>query len=112
MDRISGSVSGIRQNPAIFQLSGIRPDTGYQKIGYPANRILIKNFFLILKNLIFENFGIIHHKSKIAGIRHQPDIPPEIRKNRTSQTIDTFAQIKFSNESFCATKTFETHKIF
>ena len=32
MDRISGSVSGIRRNPAIFQLSGIRPDTGYQKL--------------------------------------------------------------------------------
>ena len=55
MDRISGSVSGIRRNPAIFQLSGIRPDTGYQKTGYPvseypagypANRIFIKHFFL------------------------------------------------------------------
>ena len=28
-DRISGSVFGIRRNPAIFQLFGIRPDTGY-----------------------------------------------------------------------------------
>ena len=58
MDRISGLVSGIRRNPAIFQLSGIRPDTGYQKTGYPvfeypagypANRILMKTFSLTLR---------------------------------------------------------------
>ena len=59
MDWISGSVSSIRQNPAIFQQSGIRPDTGYQKTGYPANRILIKHFLLILIDLKFENFSII-----------------------------------------------------
>ena len=39
---------------------------------YPANRILIKHFFLILKDFKFENFSIIHHISKIASIR--PDI--------------------------------------
>ena len=42
MDQISGSVSGIQPDPAIFQLSGIQPDTRYQKpdTGYPANRII------------------------------------------------------------------------
>ena len=44
MDRITGSVSGIRRYPAIFQLSGIRPDTGY-----PANQILIRLFYSCLK---------------------------------------------------------------
>ena len=43
MNRIYGSVCGIRQNPAIFQLSGIRSDAGYlvsdYPAGYPANRI-------------------------------------------------------------------------
>ena len=75
---IIGSVSGIWQNPAIFQLSGIKPDTAYTRYPvseysarYPANWILIKHFFLI-KDLRFENFSIIHHMSKKAGIR--PDI--------------------------------------
>ena len=38
MDRISGSVSSIRQNPAIFQLSGIRSDTEYLKTGYLVSK--------------------------------------------------------------------------
>ena len=42
----------------LFQLSGIRPDTGYQKTGYPVfeypagypvNRILMKTFSLTLR---------------------------------------------------------------
>ena len=58
MDRIFGSVSGIRRNPALLQLSGIRPDTGYLKTGYPvseypagylANWILIRHVYSFLK---------------------------------------------------------------
>ena len=57
MDRISGSVYGIQQNPAIYQIK--KTDIN-------------KTLFLILEELRFENFSIIHHISKIAGIR--PDI--------------------------------------
>ena len=38
MDRISGSVSGIRRNPAIFQLSGFRPDIKKPDIRFPNIR--------------------------------------------------------------------------
>ena len=55
------------------KIASIWPDICHPApTGYPANRILIKHFFLILKNFRFENPSIIHLVSKIAGI--WPDI--------------------------------------
>ena len=88
LDRIFGSVSGIWQNPAIFQLSGIRPETKYLKTGYlvseylaeyPANRILIRHFYSCLKIWDVSIIWVTLSMSEISGIRFSKW--PDIRQN-------------------------------
>ena len=98
MDRMSGSVSSIRQNPVIFQISKI---SGYVPIfknrisGFRISRLIsgkpdiIKTFYYCLKiwdvSIIWATLSNNKQALKypvsgwISGVRHPPDIRLKIR---------------------------------